>query len=66
MRYFKLLPQCRGDLCSSGVLHCMKWQFLTDINGQAIDPIFRDHKNLRFLSFLDPYRWDGQAVPKLR
>jgi len=29
-------------------------------------PIFKDHKNWRFLWFLYTYRWDQQAVPKLR
>jgi hypothetical protein len=29
-----------SDLCSSAILRGMEWQFVTDISGQPISPIF--------------------------
>jgi len=42
---FRLLPQQRWELCSSGLLHSEFWQFLTDVLGQPIGPIFKGQES---------------------
>jgi hypothetical protein len=39
-----------GDICT--LMACFAtWQFLADVTGQAIHPIFQDHKIQDFLDF---------------
>jgi hypothetical protein len=37
MRDFRLPPQCRWDMRSSGTLRSAEWQFCTDVSGQPMD-----------------------------
>lgn len=37
---FKLPSRCRWDLHTPGILHSVKWQFLTDVSEQPTGPIF--------------------------
>jgi hypothetical protein len=37
---FKLPSQRKWNLHSPGILHSVKWQFLTDVSEQPIGPVF--------------------------
>ena len=40
MRDFKLLLQCKWDLCFLGILLGIEWSCLTNVMGQAVGPMF--------------------------
>jgi hypothetical protein len=40
------------DLCSSGILRNVEWQFCSDVSGQPIGPIFKRQEVQVFLDFL--------------
>jgi len=41
MRDFRLPARCKWDLPSFGILRSVYWQFITDVSGQPIGPIFK-------------------------
>jgi len=45
MRDFRLPPRGRWELHSSGILRSELWQFLTDVSGQPISPVFKGQES---------------------
>jgi hypothetical protein len=39
---FRLLLQCRWDLCSSGIVCSKEWYFCTSVSVQPISPVFKN------------------------
>jgi len=39
LRDFRLPPPSKSDLCYSGILRSVWWNFLTDVSAQPIDPM---------------------------
>jgi hypothetical protein len=52
LRGFRLPPQSRWDLRSSGLLRGVYWQFLTDMSGQHICPILKSQEMQEEFFFL--------------
>ena len=41
MHYFRFLPQCKWDLCFSGILSSVDGEFVSDVLEKPISPIFK-------------------------
>lgn len=68
LRNFRLPPQSRLDMRSSGILCIAQWWFLTDVSVKPIGPTFKGQEiqeEIR-LGFLELWITDRQVVPKRR
>jgi hypothetical protein len=52
---FRQLLQCEWDLPSSGILHNVEWQFVTNVLGKPVGPTFKGQVPGRW----DMTLWDG-------
>jgi hypothetical protein len=55
------------DMCSSGILCSVEWEYFTDVSGQRIGPIFKGQDVHDYLTFEDGtdtlYRNVGKGLP---